>query len=85
MNLPKIGDIMIYKKARAEVTEIISGEYNEIRYYCIWSDNNKRQAIEETDFLYDTDVSFVTKEVWNSPLYKIMRENDWLLLNFMLN
>lgn len=74
MNLPKIGDIMIYKKAWAEVTEIISGEYNEIQYYVIWSDNNERQAIKETDFLYDTDVSFVTKEVWNSSLYKIMRE-----------
>ena len=76
MSLPKIGDIMIYRGAWAEVTEINDDGYDVPIYYGIWSDDNKEQALEATDFLYDTDVSFVTKEVWNSPLYKIMREID---------
>ena len=50
MSLPKIGDIMIYRGAWAEVTEINDDGYDVPIYYGIWSDDNKEQALEATDF-----------------------------------
>ena len=68
----KIGDVMIFEGAYAVIDEILL-EDNDIRYLGIWSDDGKRAFLRVSNL---QEVVIVTKEVWNSPLYKIMREND---------
>lgn len=70
----KVGDVMVYDGAYAVIDEIVvykkGSSFEQTHYYGNWSDGER--TFLSSKGLKEGEI--ITEEIWNSPLYKIMRE-----------